>query len=47
MDFNTAMAKSAAWLSTSMAVIAALSYTKEPLCLMVLVLPLFVGLLAN
>lgn len=47
MDFNTAMAKSVAWASTSFAVIAALSYTKEPLCLMVLVLPLFVGLLAH
>ena len=44
MDFNTAMAK---WASTSFAVIAALSYTKEPLCLMALVLPLFVGLLAH
>ena len=33
MDFNTAMAKSVAWASTSFAVIAALSYTKEPLCL--------------
>lgn len=43
MDFNTAMAKSVAWASTSFAVIAALSYTKEPLCLMALVLPLFVG----
>ncbi len=36
-----------AWVSTSFAVIAALSYTKEPLCLMALVLPLFVGLLAH
>lgn len=36
-----------AWASTSFAVIAALSYTKEPLCLMALVLPLFVGLLAH
>ena len=35
------------WASTSFAVIAALSYTKEPLCLMALVLPLFVGLLAH
>lgn len=47
MDFNTAMAKSVAWVSTSFSVIAALSYTKEPLCLMALVLPLFVGLLAH
>ena len=46
-DFNTAMAKSVAWASTSFAVIAALSYTKEPLCLMALVLPLFVGLPLN
>ena len=46
MDFNTAMAKSVAWASTSFTVIAALSYTKGPLCLMALVLPLFVGLLA-
>lgn len=47
MDFNTAMAKSVAWVSTSFAVTAALSYTKEPLCLMALVLPLFVGMLAD
>lgn len=33
MDFNTAMAKSVAWASTSFAVIAALSYTKRTIML--------------
>lgn len=44
MDFNRAMAKSVAWISTSMAVIAAISATKNPCCLFAFILPLFVGL---
>lgn len=44
MDFNTAIAKSVSWASTSMAVIAAISATKNPCCLFALILPLFVGL---
>lgn len=44
MDFNRAMAKSVAWISTSMAVIAAISATKNPCCLFAFILPLSVGL---
>lgn len=42
MDFNRALVKVAAWLSTAAVTVTALYVTKEPLCLFALIFPLIV-----